>query len=299
MKKRKLIKKNQSTFYYDFSNDKKGIDNGYEQNFTQGLESERSLNNGEEIATHDENSKEIKNMKKNMGKNFEWKKMTIIGGNFILTILVTILRGGKGLDSIIGVSKCEILDWLILIAYITCVMILNILGVWIVLSEQKIKDNINWPTSKWEVTWRPKNILITSIASFFIGLVAAISGIGGGMLITPFMLTIGFLPTECSYTAMYIILVSKIVSSFAYFISGLMPVTYALCIGFLLVIMVLLTEILIGKIIKKYGRQSIISGFFAIFSVISLFLVLYAGISKAKKDSDDGKKIFEFYSYCD
>lgn len=233
------------------------------------------------------------------GNNFDPKKITIVLGVLLVSLLVIFLRGGPDLDSIVGIERCDGWDWTFMSLYIVAIGIFGFLGYTVVLGVQKMKEVSKWEYHPQEKKF-DKNFLIQgNIIGFIAGLAAALVGIGGGTVKNPILLKFKFLPQVISFTSMYLILANKIVIDIEFILAGVMPIQYMLFIGGILAVGVLLVEWKLGQIVRKLGRQSYISFLFAGLLVIALVLVIIVGIDTTKKTLDDDEKgLLDFVSFC-
>ena len=226
--------------------------------------------------------------------NFYWKKIGAILLIELSVVFILLLRGGKGISSIVGAEKCTLLDWLIFLGYAVLSISFFSLSLFIVISESKARIKCNWVEHKDEVKLDKKLYLGGSLTSFFVGMLSVIVGIGGSLLTTPMLLSIGVLPEVISYTSMYLTTLSAIITTTVFVISGTMPIDFLLFIGFLVIIGVLLAEWQVSKLVKKMGRQSLITFFFTFINVISWCLVAYS----VYNEFDGLKGLIAFENYC-
>ena len=174
--------------------------------------------------------------------NFYWKKIGLILLIEILVVLVLLLRGGKGINSIIGADKCSLLDWLVFLGYIIATCLFLILSLFIVISESKARKLCGWEYHKDDVRLDKKLYVGGTLVSFMVGIISVVIGIGGSTITTPFLLSIGVIPQVISYTSMYLTTLSAIINSTIYIVLGKMPLDFLAVIGFLVVLAVILAE---------------------------------------------------------
>jgi uncharacterized membrane protein YfcA len=233
------------------------------------------------------------------GSNFYPKKIMFILGILLLSLAVTVLRGGKGMESIIGAKKCTTKDWSIFCIYFLLVTLFAIAGSKLVSNEQKLKVEADWQASKYEKNFDKKFVILGNIFGALIGFVSANVGIGGGLMITPLLLSYDFLPQVVSFTGMYLVVANKLVSTTVFLLSGTLPLDYMMFIGMFLVVGVLIVEWKVGKIVKEKGRPSIISFIFVGIVFVGVALVGYSGTLNVMKDKAAGKDIWAFGNFCD
>lgn len=233
------------------------------------------------------------------GKNFYYKKFGLIVLNTLASLLIVLIRGSKGFESILGIETCSFFDFFSLSIYLLFSVLLNLTGYSVIHQEQKRKEDSGYPILKEEIRWTPKFIALGGVCSFLTGFIAALTGIGGGLLINPFLMSLNYTPIVSSFTAMYLVMVGKITAAFLHLITGELPYQYNLFIGFFIIVGVFISEKAIASLIKKYGRQSFISFTFLGLAAGAFGLILYSGYNNVKNDLDSGEKLFGFKNYCD
>lgn len=253
-------------------------------------------NIAEDVIEKKEDSPEISRLKKIDAQNFNIMKTIVPIIIVLLALALVLLRGGKGLSSVVGITKCSSPDWGVIIVY----SILNILVfafcAYLISKEQKERKACGWIEQKGEVTLSMGGIFAASIASFVVGFIGAITGIGGNLILTPVLMTMGYNPQVISSTGIYLVFLSKIISGLVYFASGLLPLDYLLALGIVSATFVALAIWRLNLLIKKLGRQSIITLVFLVTLVIAILLIGYAGMIPILDGNSD---LFEFKSLCD
>jgi uncharacterized membrane protein YfcA len=212
------------------------------------------------------------------GMNFHPKKFSIIIGVLICSLFIIFARGGKGLDSIFGISRCDAWDWSIMAVYAVVIAVFAFVSYTVVLSEQNTKEKSGWVYTKHEKKFDKKFLITGNIIGILTGIIASLVGIGGGTITNPVLLSYNFMPTVVSFTSMYLIVANKIVADTVFILGDVMPLQYMFFIGLILVVGVLIVEWKLGQLVKKLGRQSFISFLFSGLLVIALVLVLIVGI---------------------
>ena len=243
-------------------------------------------------------NKSIEKIKKIEGSNFHPKKIFIILGILIISVTVVFLRGGKGLESVIGVKKCENLDWIIFASYGVLVLIFLILGDLVVLKEQKTKEQCAWEYHPDEKIFNKASILKFNLTGIVVGIISVILGIGGGMITNPVLMSQGFPPQVISFTGMYMIMVNKIVAAVIFLFAGMMLLQYLLSIGLVFGVGLVIVEWKIGQLIKKYGRQSIISVIFVFVLLVAWCFTVFSAVDVYKKGKKEGD-LWEFKNPCE
>lgn len=78
----------------------------------------------------------------------------------------------------------------------------------------------------------------------------------------------------------------------------MIPVDYLLIIGGTLAFLAVFVEIQVYKLVKKSGRQSIISFIFVGIKFVAIIMTVIVGIRNVKSKSDQELPLFQFKSIC-
>lgn len=103
------------------------------------------------------------------------------------------------------------------------------------------------------------------------GVVAGLIGIGGGMVVGPILLELGFNPQVSSALTATNVLMSSSTVGMLVLISGAAPIDEALFFAFICFLGALFGKNFLGKLIKKLGKTSLI--IFILGAVIFLAIV--------------------------
>lgn len=242
---------------------------------------------------------EIEAIKKDESTIFPKQKNFLVWLVFFLTVLCMLLQGAKGASSIAGIKKCGAVDWTIFGVYACVIFVIALYGSFIARTEEDRKVKAGWVFNKFELRWTAKRVMAANICAPIVGLCAAAVGLGGGVSLNPTLLTFGFQPMVVSATAMFLIMVSKLAAAILYVLAGKMPIGYWFFGGMFLVVASVIAQFQLKQVVKKLGRQSIISFIFVFFMAVSVVMIVLVGVLKAMKDIDDNKSLFKFGSPCD
>jgi len=227
-------------------------------------------------------------------------KFALVWIAFTGTVIVQLFQGAKGFESVIGIEKCEPMDWTVFGIYLVFIFTVAMIGTALVRKEEGEKEKANWAyyNKKEEPRWTLCRALVANAIAPAEGLAAAAVGLGGGVTLNPTLLAFGFQPVVVSATSMFLIMVSKLAASILYALSGKLIISYWIFGGFLLITATTIAQFQLKKFIKKFERQSIIAFIFVFFMAVSVLLVALVGGMNTKKDLDDKKDIWEFTSFC-
>jgi len=168
------------------------------------------------------------------------------------------------------------------------------------------RSSLDTTTSQWsrssskalldynEVEWNWTNVLRYMIYAFVCGMLAGCLGIGGGLVLSPLLLELGFFPAVASGISGMAVLVTSTSALFAYGLSNkvywhfvilLMPLTFC---------STMVGKILIDRYAERNNKQSIIIWSVAIFLILCLIMLSSRGIVELVGNPD-----FGFSSPCE
>ena len=137
--------------------------------------------------------------------------------------IVTFLKGGKGVDSVIGIT-CQDAAYYVLVA----AQFLWTLGFATVFGIKNMKNTnakvaVNYPFLETAVLWDAEKLRFYAFFTFIAGVVAGLIGIGGGMVLGPLMLVLGVHPSVSTATTASMILLTSSSVAVMFVMSGLIP----------------------------------------------------------------------------
>jgi len=197
--------------------------------------------------------------------------------------VITFLKGGKGVDSVIGIT-CEDAGFYILVA----AQFLWTLGFAAVFGYRNVKLtqarlDVNYPFNETDVLWDSKKLQFYSFFTFVAGIVAGLIGIGGGMVLGPLMLVMGINPRVSTATTATMILLTSSSVAVMFVMSGLVPWEYALYFFCICLMGAYIGKTRIDAYVKKTGMGSILVGALATIiglATIGCMIILFMNLAK-------------------
>jgi uncharacterized membrane protein YfcA len=167
------------------------------------------------------------------------------------------MRGSKKNPSIINITKCGTLDWGLFMGFILINIAVFYAQVVRVQREEQIKKVTKIGRGKSDIEFSGntlKKLVLVSLAGGFVGAV----GLGGGIVFNPVLIGMGVQPQVTASTGMYMILFSAFSNTLSFWLFGNLDVMYALWIGAWTAVGIYVFLSIIGGMIKKYRRPSIV-----------------------------------------
>lgn len=172
-----------------------------------------------EIEVNEKNAKIHTEIKRIEGMDFYYKKFLCIILALVLTLAVVFMRGSSSQPSIIGATKCSIKDWSVFAIYLVAIVLVSYLCSSVVQKEQILKESSGWRFSKFEKKFSDKFRLAGNLIGFVTGFISAITGMSGGTMLIPVMMSFDFLPSVISYTVSYLTFKNKLVITLVVFLT--------------------------------------------------------------------------------
>merc|ERR1712151_943259 len=114
------------------------------------------------------------------------------------------------------------------------------------------------PEIEGELQWTVHTSMSVVRWSLMAGTLAAMCGIGGGMVMGPKLLDLGFLPQVQSATTATTLFVMSTSTCLAFLVDGTAPPDYAFWLAFATSLGAVVGKALIGWVIKRFRRPSVL-----------------------------------------
>ncbi|GMF18077.1 unnamed protein product [Phytophthora fragariaefolia] len=222
--------------------------------------------------------------------------------SWLVVLVQSMLRGGHGAPSIIGIS-CNSPDYWMLT--FLPMLILVAFALWVgyqlrLLNRTKVL--CDYPFVEGDIHWIKRRTLVFPTLCTMAGVAAGLLGIGGGMVKGPIMLEMGILPAVQSATANFMILFTSSSTTLQFAINGQFPgerqydyiAWFALigCIGGLC------GQKVVAYLVKKYKRESIMVYLLATTIGLSALAMGIIGLKSTLSDIEKGVNL-GFHGICD
>ncbi|RLN60113.1 hypothetical protein BBJ28_00016418 [Nothophytophthora sp. Chile5] len=222
--------------------------------------------------------------------------------SWLVVLVQSLLRGGHGAPSAIGVA-CNSPDyWLLTFLPL---MLLVLITAWVgyqlrLLNRQKVLSD--YPFVEGDIHWIKRRTLIFPTLCTMAGVAAGLLGIGGGMVKGPIMLEMGILPPVQSATANFMILFTSSSTTLQFAINGQFPgerqYDYMAWFAFVGCLGGFCGQKVVAYIVKKYKRESIMVYILAATIGLSAIAMGFVGLQSTMRDVEKGVHL-GFNGICD
>ena len=209
--------------------------------------------------------------------------------------LISILKGSPEFPSILGISYCGINYWLLTISSaLICVALVFYFGNQII-KKNKFLEDINHMRPKLNNTINRENIFMLGSAALQAGFLGGMLGLGGGVILTPIWLSLGFDAQVTTATSIVAVIFTSFTSTFTVVLNGLVDwqeISFFFPLSFISSFVI---AIALKKIIDKTGRKSIL----LIILIIKISIAIIAlPTLTILRIIETGTGIYNFNSFC-
>jgi len=151
------------------------------------------------------------------------------------------------------------------------------------------------PVDDDDIDFREKAFPLAKM-SIVAGAIAALCGIGGGMVMGPILVELKIPPPVSTATTATTLVVLSTSTLLIYICRGMAPPEYAICLSVFTMMGAAVGKVLCGWWVQKTGKQSVIVWILAGVTVISMVLMGLQGILTLARDPSDA---FAFKNFCE
>lgn len=199
--------------------------------------------------------------------------------------LLTFLKGGKGVTSLIGVTcSSSAYPVLIVCQFLWTLGFAAFYGYRLIKSQQDRKL-VHYPILPHDILWNKIKLRNYSFVTFLAGIIAGLIGIGGGMVLGPLMIVMGVHPRVSSSTTATMIVCTSSSVAIMFVTSGLIPWSYAAWFFSLCCVGSIIGKHRIDGYVNKTGLASLLIGLLAgIIGLATLgcWVILFLSLNKQR-----------------
>ena len=169
--------------------------------------------------------------------NLQWSRLALNWGLIVVLVIISLLKGAeKKEDAILGILRCEAVDWVLFtILQIICLAFL-VVGVILLKKDFKERQDAGYQFLDGDLVATPKNLTNMIIISFTGAIFAAFSGLGPGMIFSPALIIIGIESRVATATGMYLTMFTTLAATIQVMVFNKINMKYAIYVQLMTVI---------------------------------------------------------------
>ncbi|KAF5728999.1 hypothetical protein HS088_TW21G01156 [Tripterygium wilfordii] len=264
------------------------------------FESEQVIRNGieevENYVVRDGDRSEVEvpllGMKRSNTLGFPWMKVCILVMVWLAFFALYLLRGSR------NGQACGGEYWILSSLQIPLAIVFTAWILWIMRRKESNQHQTPKQQDTEDLTsCEPPSRLIFPIMALMAGLLGGVFGIGGGMLISPFLLQVGIPPEVTAATCSFMVFFSSTMSAFQYLFLGMEHTDTALIFSVICFVASLIGLMVVQGAIQTYGRASLIVFSVGLVMALSTILISSFGALDVWHDYESGNYM-GFKSAC-
>ena len=220
--------------------------------------------------------------------SFPWGSLLTLARTWIVTMLLSLLKGGHGAPSLLGVTCGTPGYWGVVGLNVPVLGILTWLAGRALTARHRRLVSIGYTYAEGDVEWTDEKVW-TYAGTVAVGAVAAgMLGVGGGMILGPIFNELEFLPQVASATSTIMVLFMSSANVGQFIVFGMLDVPYALFYGCTGVLGAIVGTKGAKALLDRTGRASYLIFFLAAILLGSGVLMAGAGVPQILKTGFTG-----------
>jgi len=251
--------------------------------------------NGRTKQDEAEGSSQASSQASQQSPQFPVRSLAAFAAVWALVLVCIFLRGGKATKG--AVEFCSMGYWLIAVVTAAGLALIGMIFTGMALNSQETSPAESSPSSQSELVWTRQSAQLIVGWSLIAGTMAAMCGIGGGMIMGPKLLDLGVLPQVQSATTATTLFVMSSTTAITFLVQGSAPVDYAFFLAFMTGVGAIFGKIIIGWVVKKFRRPSFIIFLLGGIILASVIVMSITGLIDVINDIKHGRNL-SFKGFC-
>ncbi|XP_054777586.1 sulfite exporter TauE/SafE family protein 2-like isoform X1 [Prosopis cineraria] len=224
--------------------------------------------------------------KENTRLKLPWMKLGALLLVWLSFFSLYFLQGNGYGQSIIHMKPCGVGHWILSSAQVPLAVIFT---AWIVFSERSLQPQTQTQQGQDLCRDAPSKKLLFPLMALLAGILGGVFGIGGGMLVSPFLLQVGIGPEITAATCSFMVLFSSTMSTLQYGLMGMEDIKKALILSTISFVASLVGLLVLQRAVRKYKRASLIVFSISVVMALSIVLMTSYGVIDVWRDYKSGK----------
>eukprot|EP00592_Proboscia_alata_P002825 CAMPEP_0194375884 /NCGR_PEP_ID=MMETSP0174-20130528/24431_1 /TAXON_ID=216777 /ORGANISM="Proboscia alata, Strain PI-D3" /LENGTH=401 /DNA_ID=CAMNT_0039156361 /DNA_START=325 /DNA_END=1530 /DNA_ORIENTATION=+ len=191
---------------------------------------------------------------------------------FVVVLIVNVLKGGGGFPSPLGIQCGSTSFWVANAIMLGWVATVSIFARSHLINKCKDKARVKYAYVEGDIEWDERATVVYPGICMFAGFFAGMFGVGGGIVKGPLMLAMGVHPSVAAATSACMILFTSFTATTSFMVFGLLIPDYAMVCVVVGFAATWIGQILLGKLMAKFQRNSYIA--FSIGGIVLMSVIL-------------------------
>ncbi len=166
-------------------------------------------------------------------------------------LLILLVRGGKGVRSLIGIRPCDVPYWTVTVAAVAGLLTFAIAAGRRVVGAASVSK-----PAAGDVCWTSESAAVALQRTIAAGIVAGLMGVGGGIVLGPLMIEMDMEPQVSSATTATMVLLTSSSAATVFIMSGISPVDYSIALGSVTFLGGLLGKAVVSSLVRRHRCTS-------------------------------------------
>ncbi|KRX06345.1 hypothetical protein PPERSA_04958 [Pseudocohnilembus persalinus] len=248
----------------------------------------------EEQQTEEQKQKleQIMEIEKNQFPKQKFLKMGIV---LAIVVFLSLLKGGKGMASLIGISPCGFLYWIMNFIIIGSCFLLTAQFSKEMMAYEEEKEKVGFNFEKYGEKFDQEKIYSTGKSAFLAGGIGGLLGLGGGVILTPKWLDMGIPSDRAAATATFTVCFTSFISFFSSLLAGKYQFLEAVFFWIISFAASFIVSTFLKWLVDKYKKKSILIGVLLIVIILALVMLPILQIGNLIQDPQSQ---LEFGNLC-
>lgn len=221
-------------------------------------------------------------------------ELTYVIGLYLILLAFVLIRGGKGIPSVLGITLCSVEYWMFTLGFtILCGVLVGCLGKRQVLQYREYTQlNYRWEAD--DVVWTPGNCIKFSVTSLIAAVGMGLLSVTGGLFVAPLLYAYGLRPEVTVATCSFLSFFTSSISFLQFSAAGMVNYEY----GVFLSTASVLGSLLGVTQVERFQRSSLLVYLLGLVFALATCLMATFGTIKILDQWTHQLVSFHFNKYC-
>ena len=127
-----------------------------------------------------------------------------IAGMLLLVVASVFVRGGKGINSVLGFAPCSVGYWVATALFVCVCLLFMGLTTGVLIKKNHYYESVRYPFCRGDFRWTKSECVTVIVGGIVTGLVSGLFGIAGGVVLIPILLALRMRPEVANATCSFL-----------------------------------------------------------------------------------------------